>query len=108
MSSCTKVSCWVLQESCLGLLLFLLYIHDISLISNFDTTLFADDTCLMMADYNNPKFLNFSKTNYMVINKLPLKICQCHFRIALNGIIIDRAHAVKYLGLFIDCNLKWM
>ena len=52
MSSYTKVSCGVLQGSPLGLLLFLIYINDISLISNFDTTLFADDTCLMMADNN--------------------------------------------------------
>ena len=52
MSSYTKVSCGVPQGSCLGPLLFLLYINDISLISNFDTTLFADDICLMMADNN--------------------------------------------------------
>ena len=52
MSTCNNVSCGVPQGSCLGSLLFLLYINDISLISNFDTTLFADDTCLMMADNN--------------------------------------------------------
>ena len=52
MSSYAKVSCGVPQGSCLGPLLFLLYINDISLISNFDTTSFADDTCLMMADNN--------------------------------------------------------
>ena len=128
MSSYTKVSCGVPQGSCLGPLLFLLYINDISLISNFDATLFADDTCLMMADNNlknlehkvqielkkvnswlcqNKLSLNFSKTNYMLINKQPLKTCQCNFEIVLNGITINRAHTVKYLGLFIDDNLKW-
>ena len=128
MSSYTKVSCGVPQGSCLGPLLFLLYINDVSLISNFNTTLFADDTCLMMADNNlknlehkvqielkkvnswlcqNKLFLNFSKTNYMIINRQPLKTCRCNFKIALNGITINRAHAVKYLGLFIDDNLKW-
>ena len=93
----------------------LLYINDISLISNFDTTLFADDTCLMMADNNlknlehkvqielkkvnswlcqNKLSLNFSKTNYMITNKQPLKTCQCNLKIALNGITINRAHTV--------------
>ena len=43
----------------------------------------------------------------MTINKQPLKACQCNFRIALNGITINRVHTVKYLGLFIDDNLKW-
>ena len=116
------------RDRALGRYFFVLYIKDISLISNFDTTLFADDTCLMMADNNlknlehkvqiefkkvnswpcqNKLSLNFSKTNYMLINKQPLKTCQCNFKIALNGITINRAHTVKYLGLFIDDNLKW-
>ena len=43
----------------------------------------------------------------MTINKQPLKTCQCNFKIALNGITINRARTVKYLGLFIDDNLKW-
>ena len=38
MSSYSKVSCWVSKGSCLGLLLFLLYINENPLISNFDTT----------------------------------------------------------------------
>ena len=108
---------------------FLLYINDILLISNFDATLFANDTCLMMADnnlknlehkvqielkkvnswlYQNKLSLNFSKTNYMIINKQPLKTCLCNFKIALNGTTSNRAHTVKYLWLFIDNNLKWM
>ena len=40
------------QGSCLGPLLFLLYVNDIPSASNFDAILFADDTCLMMADKN--------------------------------------------------------
>ena len=106
----------------------LLYINNIPFISNFDTTLFADDTCLMMADNNlknvehrtqieltkvsswlcqNKLSLDFSKINYMILKKQPLKTCQCNFRIALNDTTINRTHTVKYLGLFIDDNLKW-
>ena len=40
------------RDLAFGPLLFLLCINDIPLISNFDTTLFADDTCLMKADKN--------------------------------------------------------
>ena len=115
------------RDLALGHYFFLLYINDISLISNFETTLFADDTCLMMADNNlknlehevqielkkvnswlcqNKLSLNFSKTNYMIINKQPLKTCQSNFGKALDRITITRAHTVKYLGLFIDDNLK--
>ena len=106
--------------------LFLLYINDIPFISNFDITLFADDTCLVMTDKNlknlerkaqiELKKINswlhqnniFSKTNYMITNKQLLKTCQCNFGIAFNDIAINRAHTVKYLGLFIDGNPKWM
>ena len=42
------------------------------------------------------------------MKKQPLKTCQCNFRIALNSITINGMHTVKYLGLFIDDNLKWM
>ena len=128
MSSYTKVSSGYPRDLALGRYFFLFYINEISLISNFDTTLLADDTCLMMVDINlnnlehkvqielkkvnswlfqNKLSLNFSKTNYLLINKQPLKTCQCNFKIVLNGITINRAHTVKYLGLFIDDNLKW-
>ena len=131
VNSCSHISMFraeYLRDLVLGRYFFLLHINDISLISNFDSTLFVDDTCLMMADNNlknlehkvqielkkvnsqlcqNKLSLNFSKTNYMILNKQPLKTCQCNFRIALNDITINRAHTVKYLGLFIDDNLKW-
>ena len=43
----------------------------------------------------------------MIVNKQPLKTLRCNFGIALNDITINRAHTVKYLGPFIDDNLKW-
>ena len=50
MSDNLKITCGVPQGSCLGPLLFLLYINDLPTASSFDTTLFANDTLLMMSD----------------------------------------------------------
>ena len=43
-----KITTRVPQGSCLGPLLFLLHINDLPLASEFDTTLYADDTALML------------------------------------------------------------
>ena len=52
LSSKRPVRCGIPQGSCLGPLLFLLYIKDLPSASQFNTTLFADDTLLMLADKN--------------------------------------------------------
>ena len=72
----------------------MLYVNDLPNISQFHTTLFADDTLLMLADKNleiletkvneqirhvdywlckNKLSLNYSKTNYLLIHKQPKK-----------------------------------
>jgi len=40
------------QGSILSPLLFSLYVNDLSKVSNFKTTLFADDTCLILPNKN--------------------------------------------------------
>ena len=89
--SCNRpVRCGIPQGSCLGPLLFLLYVNDLPNISQFHTTLFADDTLLMLADKNletletkvNEQIrhvdywlckiklsLNYTKTNCLLIHK---------------------------------------
>ena len=54
-SSLRKVDCGVPQGSSLGTLLFLLYVNDLPLMSQFTTTLFADDTLLALSDDNLAK-----------------------------------------------------
>ena len=46
------IACGVPQESSLGPLFFLLYVNNLPLASNFETTLFADDTYLRLFDNN--------------------------------------------------------
>ena len=61
VSSERPVRCGISQGSCLGPLLFLLYINDFPSASQFNTTLFADDTLLMLAD----KYLDRLETKVM-------------------------------------------
>ena len=89
MSSYESISYGIPQGSCLGPLLFLMYINDLPQASKFQTTLFADDTYLCLSDTNinnlqirvnaelqNTNFwfrksklsLNYIKTNFMRIN----------------------------------------
>ena len=55
VSSERRVRYEIPKGSCLGPLLFLLHINDLPSASHFSTTVFADDTLLMLADQNLDK-----------------------------------------------------
>ena len=118
-----EINCGVPQGSCLGPLLFLLYINDLPLASQMNTTLYADDTYLMMSDLNltslqnrinielknidfwlrkNKLSLNLSKSTFLLIHKQPSRTIKSTFEIKINDIMLTRSPIVKYLGLFID------
>lgn len=113
------------QGSILGPLLFLLYINDISNISdNLHFTLFADDTTVL---YSNPSLkhsLQSASSAFCIVldwfnsNKLGLNIDKTHFIffstvhscpdiLVVGNTVISRVQSVKFLGLLIDERLSW-
>lgn len=130
-SDTRNVICGVPQGSVLGPLLFLVYINDIGKLKLHGVPkLFADDTALfyiaakteqelaysMQEDLStlneylrlNRLALNANKTNYVLFtsSNLSQKI-KLPAPLQINNTIIKRVNCVKYLGLYIDENLKW-
>ena len=123
------------QGFCLGPLLFIIYINDISRTTDQGKfVLFADDTNIFVAD--NCKKRVYEKANeilhlvqlYMKCNLLHINIKKCcyiHFKpsrtkvnpdyreeeevniLTLNNTVIKRVSEAKFLGVIIDEDLKW-
>ena len=113
------------QGSCLGPLLFLVYINDIFLATNIKLRLFADDACLSYqhCDFDqvnvvinkelskidewlrkNRLFINYSKTKFLLFNKTAKKK---KFFVKVNGFEIEQSESIKYLGVVLDDKLNW-
>jgi Reverse transcriptase (RNA-dependent DNA polymerase)/Endonuclease/Exonuclease/phosphatase family len=125
----SKISTGVVQGSCLGPLLFLLFINSIgSLRTSGRIFLFADDAVLVnihkKADEVVPALvsdmkpvlnflaqrkmiLNSSKTNFMLFSSPHKKIDFPYSISVTEGLDIKRVSTFKYLGLHLDESLKW-
>jgi len=119
------------QGSCLGPLLFLIYINDLSKACNMcDIVLFADDTNIFIKAksrkelYENANNILNLVQSYMISNKLHInlaKSCYMEFKhknsavdeectlpeIRIGDTSIDRVTETKFLGVIIDEKLTW-
>ena len=125
-SSFGRVTCGVPQGSILGPLLFLLYVNDITTVSDrLHYTLFADDTNVFLSgrdvsatisDLNvelnnleiwlrsNRLLLNLTKTKYIIFS--PRHINN-QSQVLINNHVIDRVECAAFLGVILDENLRW-
>ena len=115
------------QGSCLGPLIFLLFVNDLHLNLSFaDCIQFTDDTTLVFVHRNqnylrycveselsivqdwfnaNRLTLNVGKSSYLLFQGNKHSIA--HFQIVINGIEIPRVRHAKFLGTWIDDRLNW-
>ena len=134
---CSKtkdIHCGVPQGSCLGPLLFLIYINDLPFaLKKGKVTMYADDTSIsysssslvdieqtLNSELNDLKLwmqgnklsLNFLKAQAMVvgskpkIKKITAKIVD-HPKFLIGGSQVENVDREKYLGVIIDKNLNW-
>ena len=117
MWSTTGVNTWTF--------LFLVYINDLALESEFNVRMFADNTNLTMVSDNylslqtkvnceiqkidnwlksNKLSLNYNKTEYMIVTSKKEK---CKFRINIGGHEISPKECIRYLGVMLDDSLTW-
>ena len=125
-SSFQPVNTGVPQGSILGPLLFILYINDFPAISDsMDAYLYADDTAIFVEGNTAgevQKVINElmpKVTDWFIANQLSVNTDKTYYQVYSNkkvptnilfhlgGANIKRAYTVKYLGVFIDENMKW-
>lgn len=125
-SATLEVEIGVPQGSILGPLLFILYINDFPKICSLSTCfLYADDTAIFFEAENeqqlqqaidreipvichwfrtNKLSLNANKTYCQIYNHTASRI---NIDVCIDGTKIDFVDSVKYLGMYIDKDLKW-
>uniref|UniRef100_A0A1B6KPU2 Reverse transcriptase domain-containing protein n=1 Tax=Graphocephala atropunctata TaxID=36148 RepID=A0A1B6KPU2_9HEMI len=114
ISNLEQITCGVPQGSCLGPLLFLIYINSITdLKLNGELVLFADDTALIVKGNKLYEKTNEDLTkiqNWLHQNKLTLNLQKTEyidFSKTDNQLDIKKVNSYKYLGCIIDVDLSF-
>ena len=130
-SSRDILKCGIPQGSCLGPLLFLLYVNDFENCLEYMTpNMYADDICATITSDNLNDLITDLKneleniSNWMRTNKLSLNASKSEFMVVghrgklnrvgnevqnlvLNNEVIKRIEKIKYLEINIDESLNW-
>ena len=115
-----------LQGSCLGPLIFLIFVNDMRLhLTDVDSVQFADDTTILFG-HQNENYLKYCVERELAIlgdwfraNKLTLNVDKSVFlmfnrkgqghinQLKLGDSLIHRVSTTKFLGVWVDDQLNW-
>ena len=131
MSDSHKITCGVPQGSILGPLMFIIYVNDMpKCFKDCNVNIYADDTTFYVADTSvdavsrilqtelefvhrwlccNKLSLHIGKTSSMLIcsRQKRIHLDNQELNLKLNGYEIEQTNSLKYLGIQIDCNLRY-
>lgn len=128
LSSPRSVQCGVPQGSVLGPFLFLLFVNDLpAAFESQGLTMFADDNCYLCksdsvrevraeAQRMLNKFYSWFKENKLILNKEKTVFMKFSARVTpineslllkIDNRSIQQVHGTKFLGVYLDENLRW-